>query len=248
MEWQDQLKRVFEYSVRDAPGNVGVLFSGGLDSSFVAHLLNRDRKKVHLYSSFAPASHDSVWAPKAASLLGLHLNSLVKNEEETVKGIRSIKDLTGETSPLVILIELPLYFVSRESTVSILATGQGADELFLGYKKYEREDTSEQDLKKVLESVVPLERTIAANYGKELFYPYLDNSVIELVSRIPRDQKIRNGVRKYALRSAASSLNLNDEIAWKPKKAAQYSSGFKDVVSKLAKRESKTVHEYISEL
>ncbi len=136
MEWQDQLKRVLEYSVRDAPDDLGVLFSGGLDSSFVAYLLKRAGKKVHLYSSFAPASHDSVWAPKAAGILGLPLNSLVKNDEETLKGIRLIKDLTGETSPLVIMIELPLFFVSRESTVSVLATGQGADELFLGYKKY----------------------------------------------------------------------------------------------------------------
>ncbi|MCL5408052.1 MAG: asparagine synthase C-terminal domain-containing protein [Candidatus Thermoplasmatota archaeon] len=248
MEWENELEEALEKSIRDVPDRVGVLFSGGLDSSFLAYLLKREGKGVRLYCSGTIGSHDHEWTPKAAEILGLPLEFLSIKEEEIIEGIRNIKRLTGETSSLLLLIELPLYFIAKESTDSVLVTGQGADELFLGYKKYETKDTSREDFQRVMSHIVPLERKIAGSYGKELVYPYLHEKVVEASSKILRHQNITDGTRKYSLRSIASKLGLEREMAWRQKRASQYSSGFKKASEKIAKRDHKTVHEFISEL
>ncbi|HMB45920.1 MAG TPA: asparagine synthase-related protein, partial [Candidatus Methanoperedens sp.] len=59
--------------------------------------------------------------------------------------------------------------------------------------------------------------------------------VVELALGIVPELKIHNGIRKYILRLAASNI-LPDELVWKEKKAAQYSSGVYSAMEKLARR------------
>ena len=248
MEWEDKLIKALEESISEVPEPAGVLFSGGLDSSLLAFLLHRIGKEIHLYSSCTSESHDAEWAPRAAELLGLRTDMIIKTDQQAIDGISELKARTGETNPLMLLIEIPLYFISQDASESLLLTGQGADELFLGYKKYEKDDTSRTDIRKVLDSVIPLEERIASLGGKKMIYPYVNEKIVELASNIPNDLKLRDGSRKYILRSAASKVNLSGEIAWKQKKAAQYSSGFKDAIERAARRRGRSLHEFISEL
>ena len=248
MEWEIELAEALERGTQEIRDGTGVLFSGGLDSSFIAFLANKQGRKVSLYSSGTSNSHDKEWTKKAAGMLCLPLEFYEKNDEDIVNGISEIKKLTGEKSPMLLLIELPLHFVTKQSDCPVMASGQGADELFLGYKKYETEDTSKEDIRKVIEYVVPMEIRIARSNGKELLYPYLQRDVIEVANKIPFEGLVSDGKRKIALRNAASRLGMNGEIAWKQKKASQYSSGFKDAVYRIARKEKKTVHEFISDL
>jgi asparagine synthase (glutamine-hydrolysing) len=248
MEWEDELVKALGEVVWEIPDNVGVLFSGGIDSSFLAYLLSKEDKNVHLYSSGTLDSHDFVWASMAAELLGLPLRFLAKGDTEIRDAIKEMKHLTGETNPLTILIELPLFFIAQSSADTSLISGQGADELFLGYKKYETEDTSKGDMKKLLEEVIPLELKISRATNKALIYPYLDERIVRIATRIPYGQNIQKNQRKFILRSAASKQLLNERIAWKQKKASQYSSGFKDAVARMAKKERKRVYEFIDDL
>ena len=248
MEWESELEASLTKSVRELPNEVGILFSGGLDSSLIAYLSKKEGKEVRLYACGSDGSHDSIWATIAAKSMDMKVNFLSEHENDILEGIRSIKQITGQTSALSILIELPLYFTTKSSTDHKLATGQGADELFLGYKKYETKDTSKEDLHRVVNYVVPMEQKIASYNGKELLYPYLHESVVDTASRIPYDLKVQNGSRKYILRSTASRIKLDMGIVWKQKKAAQYSSGFKDAVARMAKRKGKNVHDFINEL
>lgn len=248
MEWYDELARVLKKSAARLPEDVGLLFSGGLDSSLLAWLIKKGSGNVHLYSSGTQESHDRLWTAQASSLLGLPLKFLTRGDEDIIRGLKTLKELTGEESPLTLLIELPLYFVCSDSDEQTLVSGQGADELFLGYKKYESNDTSRNDLKRVVEEVCPLERRIAVYYGKELEFPYLSEGVVDVAGRIPSYMKIRDGQRKYILRSTASRLLLDERIAWKQKKASQYSSGFKSSVERIAKDQGKKIHEFIRDL
>lgn len=248
MEWENELEKVLGEVVWEIPDDVGVLFSGGIDSSFLAYLLIQRDKNVHLYSSGTIDSHDFAWTSKAAELLGLPLKFLAKDDNEITKGIKSIKNLTGETSPLTILIELPLYFITQSPGDATLVSGQGADELFLGYKKYETENTSKNDLKMLVESVIPLEKKISGANKKNLIYPYLDERIVRIAAKIPYDSNIQKNERKFILRSVASKQLLNEKIAWKQKKASQYSSGFRDAVARMAKKQKKRVYEFINDL
>jgi len=141
-------------------------------------------------------------------------------------------------------IAMPLFFASKNAHndgLRVMLSGQGADELFAGYKRYEslKLDELENALLFDLNNIAKnnLERDDAASMANavELRVPYLDREVVELALRIAPDLKIKNGIRKYILRLAAGRL-LPDELAFKEKKAAQYSSGIYSAIEKLARK------------
>lgn len=248
MEWEIKLKELLEDIIWSIPERVGIVFSGGVDSSFLAYLINMHDKDVHLYTTVSGNSHDRAWAAKAAVMLGIPIKIIEPGTEEIREAIIDIKNMDDGIDALSVLIDLPLYFVCKYSINTTLVSGQGSDELFLGYKKYEIGNTSKLDLEKLMNKDAKRERNISQRWGKKLIYPYLDEKLIGLAQSIPEKLKIRDGVHKYILRKVASDLGLNPQIAWKPKKSAQYSSGFKTTVEKMAMNEGKKVYEFIRDL
>jgi len=110
---------------------------------------------------------------------------------------------------------LPLFFVSKDAHcdgIRVMLSGQGADELFAGYRRYEFMNSLELGfaLKNDLDNIARnnLERDDAATMANsvELRVPYLDRNVVELALRIAPELKIQNGIRKYILRLAATRL------------------------------------------
>jgi len=219
-----------------------IAFSGGLDSSLIAALC----PKAELYSVGMSGSHDIMQTKRAAMLLGmenkLHLQELTVDDVMTALPyvIRAIES----TEPQKVSIAMPLFLASKNAHndgLRVMLSGQGADELFAGYKRYESlghgylENALLHDLDNIANN--NLERDDAASMANsvELRVPYLDREVVELALRITHELKIRNGIRKYILRIAACRL-LPDELAFKEKKAAQYSSGIYSAIEKLAKK------------
>lgn len=219
-----------------------IAFSGGLDSSLLAALC----KDAKLYSACMKGSHDIGQTKKAAQLLdlqdNLHLHELTTDELKTA--LPCVINAIGSTDAMQISIALPLYVASKDAHSDgkrVILSGQGADELFAGYKRYESMTSLELEsaLKKDLGNIARnnLERDDAVTMANsvELRVPYLDRKVVELARRIVPELKIHNGIRKYILRMA-SSMILPDELVWKEKKAAQYSSGVYSAMEKLARK------------
>ncbi len=228
-----------------------IAFSGGLDSSLIAALC----PEAELYSVGMAGSHDIMQTKKAAHLLGmenkLHLHELTVDDVRTAIPyvIRAIES----TEPQKVSIAVPLFLASKnahDDGLRVMLSGQGADELFAGYKRYESmgHEELEPALKRDLDNIAQnnLERDDAATMANsvELRVPYLDREVVELALRIAPELKIKNGMRKYILRLAAGRL-LPEELALKEKKAAQYSSGIYSAIEKLARKKGfKAVRDY----
>ncbi len=217
-------------------------FSGGLDSSIIAALC----PEAELYSVGMEGSHDIMQTKKAAQLLGLsdklHLHELSIGEVESALPdvIRAIES----SDPLKVSIAMPLFFASTDAHndgIRVMLSGQGADELFAGYKRYESMNPAELELalKKDLDNIAGnnLERDDAVTMvnAVELRVPYLDSEVVELALRIAPELKVHNSVRKYILRLSARKI-LPHELVFKEKKAAQYSSGIYSALLKLARK------------
>jgi len=136
----------------------------------------------------------------------------------------------------------------------VILSGQGADELFAGYKRYESlkaedlEIALRTDLDNIAQNNLERDDAVTMANSVELRVPYLDKKVIELALSISPELKIHNAIRKYILRRAASNI-LPDELVWKEKKAAQYSSGIYSAMEKLAKKNGygKYLRKYLSE-
>ena len=248
MDWKEKLKIAVESLRWIIPDKVGVVFSGGIDSSFLAYISNMWDKDVHLYSAGTIDSPDHNWVFKAADYLGLPLKFITIDQNNILDSIKMIKRVDNKADALQVLFDLPLYFVSSVAHERDLISGQGSDELFLGYKKYEKNDTSARDLEKLLNRDLPREIKIAEIFGKNLIAPYLHEAFMNVARQIPVELKISNGVHKKILRDVAIEYGLNPAIAMRPKKSAQYSSGVKNLIEEIAKNHGKKVYEFIRDL
>ncbi len=219
-----------------------IAFSGGLDSSIIAALCD----EAELYSVAMEGSHDARQTKKAAKLLGLekrlHLHELTMDDIESavpfvIKAIES-------SDPMYVSIAMPLFFASKYAHaegIRVMLSGQGADELFAGYKRYESLGSSEleialrSDLERIAENNLERDDAVTMANAVELRLPYLDKDVVKTALSIAPELKVHKGFRKYVLRLAARKI-LPEELVLKEKKAAQYSSGIYSALKKLAKK------------
>ena len=227
--------------------DAALAFSGGLDSGVLAYLMKDC--PVKLYTVGIEGSKDVKNAEEAANTIGLELQIIDINEYDILEGILFLKRIEPSISALEASFELPLYFVCSYADERDVYTGQGSDELFGGYAKYlGNPELMSEDLNKLMAKTKPRETKIATLLGKELHTPYLDKRIIEFARNIPKELKIKEGVRKYVLREAARYLGVPMEIVEREKKAAQYGSGIWKIMKKMAKERDLSVEEFVKSL
>ncbi len=130
---------VEKHLISDVP--VGVLLSGGLDSSLLSAIASEKvDKKIQTFSvSFNEKKYDeSKKAKKVADYIGSqHLNVKINRDNfyENLVNIINVKD-----APISIPHEYPLYFLSKEikKKVKVVLSGEGADEFFGGYSRVQK--------------------------------------------------------------------------------------------------------------
>ncbi|MDD1743565.1 MAG: asparagine synthase-related protein, partial [Methanomassiliicoccales archaeon] len=113
-------------------GPVGVLFSGGLDSTIIAKVAS-DFGEVTLYTIGMEGSHDLVASKEMALELALEWRPVVLDHRAIIENLVPLSKLLGDKAPLPLSFEMPLFVVAPLSKEKVLLSGQGADELFGGY-------------------------------------------------------------------------------------------------------------------
>jgi asparagine synthase (glutamine-hydrolysing) len=214
---------------------VAVAFSGGLDSSIVAHCAAQHCKVVACSVS-TEGSTDSKVARDTASTMGVEFAGARADEKRLLREMRGL-DLPFEPSPMDKSLWCIYSMTGRlafESGADIVILGQLADELFGGYAKYQTALGSggEAAAGRLMSDDIALcgvrgfiRDEAACRRWCEPRFPFADGELARFGEGLPVSFKIRDGVRKAVLRKAALVLGLPAEIAHRPKKAAQYSSG-----------------------
>ncbi len=227
--------------------NSALAFSGGLDSSVIAYLM-KDLTPT-LYTVGLKNSRDVKNAVEVSKVLGLRVEIIEFTENDILEGVKFLKKIDESMSPVEISFELPLYFVLKKSKEKVVYCGQGADELFGGYRKYlENPEKMSGDLEKLLDVGLKREVTIAKRLGKKLEYPYLNSEITGLSKEMPLECKIRGDIRKWILRMAAEIIGVPEIITRREKKAAQYGSGVWKEMKRMAKRNGKEISEFIEKI
>ena len=228
---------------------VGVIFSGGLDSSYIALLLKEISEniplKVTLYAVGVEGSKDVEAAIYASKFLNLDLEICEVTEELVREALPDIVKAIGDDNLMKVGVGLTTYFATKmvaRDGLRVAISGQGADELFGGYKRYLKsfvDGTLNYDLRMDMSNMyhVNLERDDACSMlnSVELRLPFLDKALVELVLNIPDNKKIvsmHDDMRKSILRKLAFEEGLDYEIAYRPKKAAQYGTGIDKILRK----------------
>jgi asparagine synthase (glutamine-hydrolysing) len=135
----EEFGALFEDAVRlrmiaDVP--VGVMLSGGIDSSAVAAVAAATHPRLKTFSvSFAdsPATDERAYARAVAAHLGTEHAEVEIGQREFMDFLPSFVHYTDE--PLADLASVPLYYVSKlaAETVKVTLSGEGADEILAGY-------------------------------------------------------------------------------------------------------------------
>jgi len=225
----DQLLRSIEASP-PATGRCTLLFSGGLDSSLIAHVL-RDRAPV-LFTLGTPGASDPIRAAEAADWLGLDLTTVEVTPDLLRYALARCRPHLRDATPTATAVALGLALgVSAAPTSSVLC-GQGADELFLGYAHFRgttpagRAARQAEDLRSLLDVEWPRAIAIAGDAGRTLASPYLDPALLTLARQLgPSALGDPDPRSKPLLRAVARRLGLDERLVERPKKAFQYGSG-----------------------
>lgn len=231
---------------------VGVLFSGGLDSSIIA-ILAAEVADVTLYTVGVEGSHDLEAGRSASEALGLGWEPLLIDRSEIVAAVEGLVALTGNRNPVSLSFEMPLYFVAKGSAGRLLVSGQGADELFAGYARYasmtleEKGRQMDADMSKLMEETLDREMAIAGHHGKELRHPFLHPDSVAAVNSIPMERRVGPESSKELLREVARLLDAG-EMAERKKKAAQYGSGAMRALKAEAKSRGMSVRGMVAEM
>jgi len=128
---------VQSHLMSDVP--LGLFLSGGIDSSALAGLMApMVRGPIRTFAVGLPDtdSNELDWARLVArSVRSVHREVVVTPSEYFDALPRLIRH---EDEPIAFTSSVPLYFVSRLAAedVKVVLTGEGADELFLGYHRY----------------------------------------------------------------------------------------------------------------
>jgi asparagine synthase (glutamine-hydrolysing) len=124
---------------------VGLALSGGLDSSLVAHeLVRRRRRGMVTVSVLVPGAEDGV--RDAAQVVGAGAEELgwrhLTTDVDRYRYLDLLEPAVAAMGYPTRMSSAPLYLAlaqrTAEAGVVVLLTGEGADELFLGYSSYAR--------------------------------------------------------------------------------------------------------------
>jgi asparagine synthase (glutamine-hydrolysing) len=138
MDLRERLKAAVQsHLMSDVP--LGLFLSGGIDSSGLAALMAAlvDRPIRTFAVGFSdPAANELPFARLAARSIRSDHSEIVLSPEEFFRTLPNM--VWHEDEPIAFTSSVPLYFVSRlaEGHVKVVLTGEGADELFLGYNWY----------------------------------------------------------------------------------------------------------------
>lgn len=126
-----------QHLLADAP--LGVLLSGGLDSSVVAMFARRHATRLMTFSlGFDDRAFDEAkYARRVAAILDTEHHEDVLGPNAALDLVETLGDLVDE--PLGDASILPTYLLSRfaRKTVTVALSGDGGDEVFGGYPTYQ---------------------------------------------------------------------------------------------------------------
>lgn len=235
--------------------HVGSFCSGGLDSSLVAAIAAEEIPHLHTFAvgmrdESGEESDDLKASRIAAKHIGSNHHELIFTEEEYYEALPTVIKELESYDPSLVRCAVPCYFTCKLAAdyVTVVLTGEGADELFTGYHymKHFPLEKLNQEARRCIGNLhnINLQRAdrMGMLFSLELRVPFLDVALIDLAMKIPPELKIRerNGdkIEKWILRKAFEGTDyLPDEILWRYKVQYTQGAGCQSLGEQMAQKE-----------
>lgn len=223
----------------------GLLFSGGIDSTYLANYLKQHGHNFTCYTAVLAdhVSPDLEAAQKVAAHLGLKLKVRKIKLEEIPAYLRKIVPLIEDSNVVKVGVALTFYAACEEAKqdgCKVILSGLGSEEIFAGYERHKNSAHVNQEclsgLRKMYERDLYRDDVITMAHNMELRLPFLDVTLVKYALRIPASYKLQGEHVKIILRQIAQQEGIPAEFAQRKKTAAQYGSKFDYALGKLAKQ------------
>jgi asparagine synthase (glutamine-hydrolysing) len=241
-------------SVNIAAREVGVLLSGGLDSSAIAALsksILNDR--VHTFTIGLDDAPDLAAGRTVAEYFGTIHHSLIVTREDLVDYLPEVIWHLESFDALLVRSSLLHYLIAKMASdyVPFIMVGDGADELFAGYTMHKEIKLSKlpavllKSLRNMHNQSLQRVDRCGTAHGLITSLPYLDPRLVTLSIRIPPELKVCKGIGKWCLREAIADL-IPTSILNRPRTKFWNSGGIDGILAELA-RESISIEEFKNE-
>jgi len=218
---------------------VGVILSGGLDSSLVATQVARLHPNCTAFTVGAPGSEDLDYARRLTADLGMrHVVVEVTPRSISRSHVREavrVAEATEYGDAINAVVSMAVFAAVHAEGIKVVLTGDGSDELFGGYQMYADVDSAtarQLFLHKIGQLArTELQRVDRTSMGQcvEARVPFLDLDLLLLSMRIPVKFKVRDHYEKWVLREAFRQ-DLPEYILARHKNPMSHSSGLHERV------------------
>jgi asparagine synthase (glutamine-hydrolysing) len=204
---------VRSHLIADVP--VGVFLSGGLDSSTVlSYAAGQSEQKLQTFSvGFGEKSelNETHFAKKIAQHFGTEHHEIHVTEPEVLNCLPHVISQLDE--PLADYAILPTYVMSRFAAqhVKVVLSGEGADELFGGYRRYHTYALFDRlPFRSLLKQRLPHPNVFKAGERKQLLHP----DIFRESHRLPQEQQLRADKNYFAPAGHVNSMLYTDLHNW----------------------------------
>jgi asparagine synthase (glutamine-hydrolysing) len=246
-----ELRDALEHAVKrqlmcDVP--YGVLISGGLDSSLIAAIASKFRKKriessdqeeawwprLHSFSIGLQGSPDLKHARDVAIFLGTVHHEIIFTLQEGLDAISDVIYHLETFDVTTVRAATPMYLMARKIKsmgIKMVLSGEGADEVFGGYLYFHMAPSAQEFHEETVRKLSMLSKydclranKATAAWGLETRVPFLDKEFLDVAMNIDPKDKMCPGkkIEKDILRKAFEGY-LPEHILWRQKE--QFSDG-----------------------
>jgi asparagine synthase (glutamine-hydrolysing) len=200
---------------------------------------------LHSFTAGMEGAPDLLAAREVATRLGTDHHELVYTAEDVLRAVPEvIRHLESFDAPLV-RSAIPMYFICKLAAghVRVALSGEGADELFAGYRYLSRYKKQEELRKELAGITVRLQDTnlqradrMSMAHGLEVRVPFPDMSLVCYAHRLPLEwiEPRDDRPEKWILREASRGL-LPDAVVNRHKMKFSEGAGSSELVARTAR-------------
>ena len=239
VELAKALEESVQQTLEDRPG---IAFSGGLDSTLIAHVAKK-YSAPQLFIAGIERCEDFQYAEVLAEKMKLPLHKRTLSLQEILEYYKTAYSIfPGDFLKVELLVPLcAVGEMAQKEGLEVLLFGTGAEELFVGYERYYTYAEDGGDLEKLLKEEystlknreIKMIKKAMRKYNIEARFPFYNPELEKIAFSIPLQQKMEDKIlKKCVLREAAKFLGVPELAVKRKKKALQYGSGVHNVLLK----------------